>query len=390
MGNSKYQLYSSTQEAWDGMLQAITDAKESIYWELYIFIDDEAGTPFFDILEKKSRSGVDVKLIIDSLGSFGLPRRRIKSLKDAGVDLLFFSERKKRYRGLWKKMWSRTHRKILIVDADVGFIGGVNIQKHMKDWSDVHIRIQGTAVHSILRWFAKSYIISGGKKKNVKHLFKYRFRVASDIDDLEFVFDDADTKQSRTRKKYTEAFLKARERVILFSPYYFPDRRFLRALWKARRRGIKVDLLIPFRTDIRIATYAMHVWFSLMRKLGVNVHLTDKMMHGKGVIVDDDWAMVGSSNIDQVSFYDNYEANVKISEKKFVSNLKNTVQGWLDESEKMDEKYLKKRGRFQRWLDRTSFRVVKWWHRIYSRPLVPREMREDQSASKDSRPSGRK
>lgn len=345
------------------MLFAIEHAKESIYWEMYIFADDDIGRSFFNALEQKAKAGLDVKLVVDSLGSFWLPRKRIDSLKQSGVDLIFFNERKKRYRGWWKYLWTRTHRKILIVDEGVGFIGGVNIRRDMRKWYDINVRIAGKAVHSLLRAFAKSYIISGGNKKNVRHLLKYTFRVEKDIKNLEFIYDDPHSKRSKARKRYTEALLKARERVILFSPYYFPDRKFLNALHAARKRGIKVDLLIPFRSDVRIANYAAYAWFSLMQKNGVRVHLLRRMMHGKGVVVDDDWAMIGSSNIDQSSFYDLYEVNAKISDKRFVKKIKKILDTWLKDSELVDGKTWKKRGRWQRCKEWVALKLYRIWHR---------------------------
>ncbi len=360
MDESTYKLYSTSSQAWDAMYDAIEAATSSIYWELYIFIDDSAGKRFFDLLEKKAKEGIDVKVIVDSVGSFALSSRTVGSLKQAGVDIRFFHQRKYRHRGLWKKLVSRTHRKILIVDESIGFIGGVNIQASMKDWLDIHLKIKGRSVHSLLRAFAKMYIICGGEKESVKHLFKYRFRVKQSM--VDFIYDDPEKNKSKARKKYMEALLKARERVILFSPYYFPDKKFLYALWRARKRGVKVDLLIPFRTDLRIATYASYGWFSLMRKLGVRVHLVDQMMHGKGVVVDDDWAMVGSSNIEHGSFYDNYEANVRIRDREFVKHIKETISDWMNKSLNLEDINWEKRGKWQRFKEWVARRLYAIWH----------------------------
>lgn len=359
--SSQYQIYSTSKTAWEAMYKAILGATQSVYWELYIFIDDETGKNFFDLLETKAKQGVDVKLIIDSLGSFWVSRKRIHSLEAAGVDVRFFSERKHRYRGLWSKIISRTHRKVLVIDEEVGFIGGVNIQKHMEEWLDLQIRLEGKVVHSLLRAFAKMYIICGGNKHEVRHLLKYRFRVQHD--EVDFIFDEGNKEKSRAKTKYIEALFKARERVILFSPYYFPDKQLLHAMWSARKRGIKVDLLIPFRTDMRIATYAAYTWFSFMKKIGVNVRLSKKMMHGKGVIMDDDWAMVGSSNLDPTSFRDNYEANVKISNKKFVRKIKKTVSTWLEDTLSLDDIKWEKRGWFHKLKESIALRLYRMWHR---------------------------
>jgi cardiolipin synthase len=251
----------------------------------------------------------------------------------------------------------------LVIDEESGFIGGVNIRRDMREWYDINIRIQGNAVHSLLRAFAKGYVIAGGDKENVRHLLKYTFRVEKDIQGLEFIYDDPHSKRSRARKRYTEALLKARERVILFSPYYFPDRKFLKALYAARKRGVRVDLLIPFRSDVRIAHYAAYAWFSLMNKSGVRVHLLKNMMHGKGVVVDDDWAMIGSSNIDQSSFYDLYEVNAKISDKRFVKKIKKILDKWLKDSELVDGKTWKKRGVWQRCKEWMALNLYRIWHR---------------------------
>ncbi len=361
MKKSLYDVYTSTQEAWDAMKTSITYAHKSIYWEVFIFVDDKVGASFFDILEQKAREGVDVRLIIDSLGTFWFSKNRVESLKKAGVELLFFHDRKKKYRGWWKRLWSRTHRKILIVDEKTAFIGGVNVKQEMADWLDMHVKVEGKIVRSILRSFAKMYIICGGDKKNVLHLLKYRFRIRTD--GIDVIYDDANTPRSRVREKYTEALLKARERVILFSPYYFPDKEFLKALWAAQRRGVRVDLLIPFRTDLRVVTYAAYFLFTLMSKLGVKVHLTKQMMHGKGFIVDDDYAMVGSSNIDHTSFYDCYEANILIKDKDFVNRVKTKLESWMKDSDELDTVSWDKRGIWQKIKEWVAYKLYTLWYK---------------------------
>lgn len=359
--NSAYDVYASSKEAWDAMYQTIQTAKKSVYWEMYIFADDEAGKGFFDLLEKKAIEGVDVKLIVDAWGTFWFPKKRIVSLKAAGVELVFFQERKRRYRGLWLKLISRTHRKILIVDEKIGFIGGVNVQKGMESWLDMHVKIEGKVVRSLLRSFAKMYVICGGSKEKVRHLLKYPFRVFKDK--VEFVYDDAHARDSMARQKYIEALTRARERVILFSPYYIPDKEFLKALWNARKRGVRVDLLIPFRTDLRIVTYAAYFFFELMQKFGVKIFLVKQMMHGKGVVVDDDWAMIGSSNLEHTSFYDSYEANVKIKDRVFVKRVKDTLQEWMDAAKELNREEWGNRGSLHKIQEWIAYKLYGLWHR---------------------------
>lgn len=360
-GNSNYQIYSTSKEAWDAMFQALLNAKKSIFWELYIFVDDEAGQPFFDVLEQKAKEGVDVKLVVDSLGSFWLPRKRVENLKKSGVDIRFFYENKNPYRGWWRRMWTRTHRKVLVVDEQIGFIGGVNIDKRMREWLDIQVRVEGKVVNSLLRAFAKSYITCGGDKEKVRRLLKYKFRILHD--EAELIIDEPDKNKSRAQSRHVEALLKARERVILFSPYYFPGAKFLYALWRAKRRGVRVDLLVPFRSDIRILTYVTYAWFALLEnKYGVKIHLLKNMMHAKGVVMDDDWAMIGSSNLESTSFYDNYEANIRLKNREFVKKLKSKLDDWINKAIKFDEVRWQKRGKWHRLKEWLAVKLYKLWH----------------------------
>lgn len=359
---SSYNIYDTTAQAWSGMYETIKYAKNSIYWEVYILVDDEVGNKFFDLLIQKSREGVDVKLVVDYWGSFWLSRKKISELKNSGIDIQIFEGVKRSFRLIPGGLMKRTHRKILVVDEKIGFIGGVNVQKNMKDWDDIHVMVRGKVVRSLLRSFARSYLMCGGKRENVRHLLKYRYRVENN--QIDFVYDDADKRYSTARKKYVEALMKARERVILFSPYYFPDTKLLQAMWQARKRGVRIDLLIPFRTDVRIATYAAYAWFSLMHGQGVKIHLLKKMMHGKGIIVDDDWAMIGSSNIDHASFYHSREANISLNDRKVVKKLKRILERWMNKSKSFDETSWDRRGRVHKLKEMIATKLYKFWFKI--------------------------
>lgn len=362
MGRSEYKVYPSTKEAWKAMYHALEHAKKSIYWQVYIMVDDSVGSGFFKLLEKKAKEGVDVKLIIDYWGSFALSRKRVKELRDNGVDVRLFQERRHRFKGFWQRFSIRNHRKVLVVDEQKGFIGGVNIDKNMEHWLDIHVYVRGKIVRTLMRSFAKQYIVCGGEKTEVEHLLKRAYRVKHD--EIDFIFDQPRRNHSHARQKYAEALMKARERVILFSPYYFPDKQFLRAMWQAKKRGVRVDLLIPFRTDLRFATYAAYTWFSLMRLYGVKIHILKKMMHGKGVIVDDEWAMIGSSNIDHPSFYHNYEANIRLKNKFVVKKLKRILDRWINDSHSLDDVKWHKRGMWQRVKEWFALKGYKYWFDI--------------------------
>ena len=133
---------------------------------------------------------------------------------------------------------------------------------------------------------------------------------------------------------------------------------------EARKRGIYVDLLIPFRTDVKIATYTAYAGFSLMKKYGVRIHLIKKMMHGKGIIVDDEWAMLGSSNFNPLSFYHSQEANVQMRDKRMVAKLKRVISRWIKSATPFDSIQWEKRSWWHRLKERVALRLYKYWFKV--------------------------
>lgn len=357
-----YKIYDNTKEAWRGMLEAIILAEKSIFWEMYTLVDDDIGNNFFDILKQKASAGVDVKMIVDYWGSFWLSKKKVEELRNSGIEVLIFRERKNKLRGMLYGFNRRNHRKIMLVDEKVGFIGGVNIDKRSRDWFDIQIAVYGSQVYHLLWFFAKSYIRNGGKKKNVRHLFQYFNHFKKNKTD--FVYEHGQRTKSLVKNIYKKALLRAREKVVLFSPYYYPDLDLIKTMREARKRGIKIELLIPMRTDVKIATYVNYAWFNLMEKLGIDIYVTKKMMHGKGVIVDDDWAMVGSSNINNISFYDSDEANLQFFDKKIIGKLKRVIDRWRFHSDLLKNTMWHKRSKLQKIVEWCAMKIYKFWYKL--------------------------
>ncbi|MBI2406396.1 MAG: hypothetical protein HYV25_02330 [Candidatus Harrisonbacteria bacterium] len=160
----KYRLYTNSERAWNAMREAIKNAKESIYWESYIFTDDALGRAFLDLLKAKAAAGVRVKLILDSVGSFQVLSSFAGELAARGAEVLYFNRllpwwNPTRLRMGW---FVRTHRKLLILDGKVGFIGGVNVGGKYRRWHDLQLEVRGNVVRSFVRSFAKSYRMCGG------------------------------------------------------------------------------------------------------------------------------------------------------------------------------------------------------------------------------------
>ena len=354
-----HKFYISTTEAWQAMYQEVLGAYKSIYWEVYSFVDDETGNSFVDLLCQKSLQGVDVKIIVDGFGSRSLSQIAINRLTGCGVEVLFFNTMRLDFnlRRWWSKIWLRTHCKVMIVDEDTAFLGGVNVQHYMSSWDDLHIRLQGKVVRQLLRYFARKYIRSGGKRKNVRKLLhpKLANKVFNIKSKLRFLLHSplVNTNRSPFRAFFRQAASIAKESINLLTPYYAPDRRFLELIYKARRKGVKVNVIMPYMSDLRLMHYMARAFYGISKKMGVSFYFLKKMNHGKAITVDDKLAMIGSANLTSRSFSINHEAGVVFSDADMVNELNGILDNWKNESDPQLEMDMKKGGLVNR--------AKSWW-----------------------------
>ena len=322
-----YKFFTNSEWAWQAMFDSISKAQKSIYLEMYIFVDDMQEFNFLKLLKKKAKSGVNVKIILDSFGSSSLSKEGILSLKEAGVEVIFFSY-----------FLHRTHRKILIVDEEVAFIGGVNLEQKMSQWVDLVVRVEGRLVKSISRSFAKAYVKSGGKDQALITLNK------------EVVLNKAKTwimehfpisNKFHLKEIYKEALRDSEINVLLVSPYFIPKRWLMGAMHQAVLRGVKVEVIIPKVTDNFFVDRVNYFYIYKMSKLGVSFFLESKMNHAKVLIIDKKEGMIGSNNLDNFSFEFNSEIGVFIKNIEVIRKLLNITNEWKSESVLFDPKLYK-------------------------------------------------
>ncbi|MBI2037694.1 MAG: phosphatidylserine/phosphatidylglycerophosphate/cardiolipin synthase family protein [Candidatus Magasanikbacteria bacterium] len=338
-----HKFYNTTALAWEGMRQAILDAKSSVYWEIFALVDDLAGKPFIDLLCAKAQAGLDVKLITDAIGSFYLSKDAINRLKKSGVKFFMFNNLRPELalQNWLRRVWHRTHRKVLIIDREVVFIGGVNVAQYAALWHDLHLRLTGKIVIPILFSFAKSYIKAGGDKKDVADLLRPKiFPNLEEIKEkINFIFHSPwrDTVRSPFKNFYKQALGTAKEKFNLLTPYYVPDRHFLELVSQAKKRGVNVNIMIPWRTDERVMRYFASMLYGVSSKAGAVFYFLKNMNHGKAVSVDNKLGMVGSANLTPRSFYINHEAGVTFSDEHMVEELNNILDDWKKEAMPLSE-----------------------------------------------------
>lgn len=305
------------------MLEALDSSKNSIYWESYIFLDsdsDDLNQKIFNTLKEKAISGVRVKIIADYWGSFFLSSKIRQVLEDAGVEILFFKGH---------GLLGRNHKKLLIVDEKIAFIGGVNLAKHHRHWLDLHVRLEGGIVNYLLRSFVKTYYFSGGKEKiNVKKSVIGKFKV-------KFIEHWPGGKKSVLKKHYKKAFADAKTSIMIVTPYFVPHPWLVKLLYKSIKRGVIVDIILPERTDVFILNMANHLFSSLVYRPGINFYFVKKMIHAKALLIDKTEALVGSQNIDALSFDNMMEGGIIFQNQEMINKLASIMENWKKEGKQL-------------------------------------------------------
>jgi cardiolipin synthase len=311
----RYKFFTNSERAWRAMFEGIKKAKESIYLEMYIFTNDMVQYDFLTLLKEKAKSGLRVRIILDSLGSSELSKYEIKDLQQSGAEVLFQSY-----------FFHRTHRKILVIDGLRAFIGGVNLSQEFRFWNDLVIEVKGKKLMKhIIRSFAKVYSQSGGTDKEVLSQNK---PLILDKTHTWLIEHFPVRKKYNLKKIYKENLRHARESIILVTPYFMPSRWFIVALHQAVLRGVKVEVLVPKTTNHFWANRVGYFFMYRLSSLGVNFLLEPKMNHAKVMIIDGREGIVGSHNLDFLSFDLNSEVGVFLKDANTVKKLSLIIQEW--------------------------------------------------------------
>jgi cardiolipin synthase len=302
------------------MFKEMTKAEKSIYIEMYIFLNDTQATHnFLGLLKEKSRAGLEVVIIADAIGSFSLRGLVVAELRAAGIEFIFFSH--------WMR---RTHRKIVIIDNKVSFLGGVNIKENNRDWLDLQVKIEGKIVIPLLQSFAYAYALIGGEKESI---LKYnRLSLVKKI--KSWIIDTfiGNTKTYNLNKYYKGKLMAAQKSIKIVTPYLLPPRRLLAALDQARLKGVEVEIIIPNNTDISFLNKINYLNACRVSAFGVKVYLMPRMNHAKIMIVDDKECLIGSQNMDVLSFSFNMEIGVFFRHRKLVGDLRKIFDNWKNEA----------------------------------------------------------
>jgi cardiolipin synthase len=340
-GGNAVELYHDGHTAYEAMLAAIHSARHHVHIEFFIFRSDASGQRFIDALCACAARGVEVRFLYDSVGSYNLRSALVRKLRDAkGRAAAFLPILNPFYR---MRVNLRNHRKILVVDGRVGFTGGLNIGDeylglHPKFgyWRDTHFRVEGPAVEGLQRVFLEDWHFASDEALHGK-VYYPKFEKLPGSSMVQVVHSGPDADYKTIRETYFAGILNARNRVWIASPYFVPDAGLRDALCLAARSGIDVRFLGLFRPDKWVPYLAARFYWADMIAAGVKVYqYTAGMMHSKYVLVDGEWASVGSANLDNRSLLLNFEANCQLFDSALVQELEREFLKDLDVSVRLD------------------------------------------------------
>lgn len=334
MTGNKVKLLLDGPVTYQSMYDAIQGAKDSINMETYNIEDDEVGRRFAEALIDKQKEGVQVNFIYDSVGSGNTPRAFFKSLADGGVNVLEFNPINPL---LLRKRWEagRDHRKLLVVDGRVAFLGGVNINsvyssgsfrsqprtKGTQPWRDTHLRIEGPVVAEFQQLFLATWQKQKGKQLNAESFFPKQETRGSAL--VRAIGSAPDEPYNAIYVTLLSAIDSAETYAYVTTAYFVPDERLLAALKGAAGRGVDVRLLLPDKTDWNLVSHASHSYYDELLSSGVKIYERQgALLHAKTALIDGAWTTIGSTNLDWLSLAYNQEINAVILGQEFGAEMK--------------------------------------------------------------------
>ncbi|HYQ56569.1 MAG TPA: cardiolipin synthase [Draconibacterium sp.] len=318
-------LLKDGQQTFDHIFEAIEKARHHIHLEYYIFADDKIGKKLKNLLIKKRQEGVEVRIIVDDVGSWGLKKKFFRELQTKNIEIHPFME--VRFPRFTSRVNYRNHRKIIVIDGKMGFIGGINIadryiegMKGLGYWRDTHLQIGGDAATTLQVIFAADwYFIT---KQNL-YGNKY-FPPLSDAPGVpvQISASGPDYSWKSIEQAFFAAIATARKKIFIATPYLMPPQDLITALKTAALSQVDVRIIIPEKSDAIISKWCSFSYIEELLEAGVRIFLYQKgFIHSKYMLTDDCISSVGTSNFDFRSFETNFEANAFIYHEDFAKEL---------------------------------------------------------------------
>ncbi|WNG50067.1 cardiolipin synthase B [Archangium minus] len=354
------QLLRDGVEAYPAMLAAIRGARRYIHLETYMFISDAVGELFGEALAEAAERGVHVKVLYDALGSWTSRRDFFESLRARGVDIRPFKPFSSLGRGL-RYLLRRDHRKILAVDGEVAFIGGVNISAHWAPegqggaWRDDVLQVEGPAVYELERRFVATWRMAFQDRFRSWRDSRHRKRQAALRRRGEVSLAVLSSRRS-IHRAYLHAISRAKRSVLVAAAYFIPDRKLVAALRDAAQRGVEVSLLLNSKGDHPWLVHATRAFYEKLLTAGVRIFEWERcVLHAKTAVVDGAWGTIGSFNLERLSLLFNHEVNAVFADPRLGRVLEESFRGDCQTCREVDLAEFRRRPLWQKLLERVLY-----------------------------------
>ncbi len=329
VAGNHFTLLENGEEFFPAVFDAIAHAKQEVLLETFILFEDKVGLALHEAVVAAAKRGVHVEMLVDGFGSPDLSAKYIGELAAAGVRLRSFDP-KPPLLGVRLNVFRRMHRKIVVVDGERAFVGGINYSAdHLLDFGpaakqDYSVEIRGPLVSEIHRFTRAAIAAPAGPRSWFSHRAAASGpeQAAAGEAQAIFVTRDNNTHRDDIERHYRLAIRAAKKRIVIANAYFFPGYRLLRELRRAARRGVEVSLILQGEPDMPIVKTAAELLHNHLQRAGIKIYeYCKRPFHGKVAVIDDEWSTVGSSNLDPLSLSLNLEANVIIRDRGFNQGL---------------------------------------------------------------------
>jgi cardiolipin synthase A/B len=354
---NEVKLLINGEQKFPEVLQALKEAKHHIHIEYYIFEDGETARAIENIMIAKAREGVEVRFIYDDFGSRSVRKNLVKRLKNAGVKVFPFY--KIIFMALANRLNYRNHRKIIVIDGKLGFVGGINVSDRYVNnhpnklfWRDTHVLIHGPGVHYLQYIFLCDWnFCAGDHLQPSEKFFPPDNEFHSNGNKLvQIAASGPDSDSPTILYSLLQAINLAEKEILITTPYFIPGESVLDALITAALGGVSVKLLVPGVSDSVLVNSAAHSYYDELLKAGVEIYLYQKgFVHAKTMVADRKLAVVGTANMDSRSFDLNFEVNAIIYDRDLADELAKVFERDIIDAEKIVTEV---------WLNRSIYKQV--------------------------------
>ncbi|EKE11018.1 MAG: hypothetical protein ACD_15C00152G0002 [uncultured bacterium] len=327
----KYKSFSLNSDFYKSLIDDLSKAKKNIYLETYIYKDDKIGGKIKEILTKKASHGVTVKLLMDAIGSILISEINFTPLILAGGDVNFF-RRMLLVPFHLTKLNNRNHRKLVLIDNNISYIGSANIDYDTSSWREFNLRIDDPKINGLLSsMFIEQFVISNTLTVNRKKSTKiHKINGLTILRSVPFA-------RNPIRISFLELIAKAEEEIVIENPYAILDKKIYKHFQGAIKRGVVIKIILPKLVDVTLAGYLNRKLMRKAKKIGANIYFYPTMLHSKLILIDNKEWMIGSTNLDYRSMFTQFEIMLSGNNQEIKELVKKHIDKSIKEAEVYDE-----------------------------------------------------